>query len=94
MSNPAEIDADGFGIWFLSVNLDMSYEKAGSILCPTEKECNPKAYTYRIKKAKEFQTIYAPQNQSKAETKNTNLKEFNNLSVLDIIKIFFKKFRR
>ena len=94
LSNPAEIDADGFGIWFLSVNLDMSYEKAGSILCPTEKKCNPKAYTYRIEKAKEFQTIYAPQDQSKAETKNTILKEFNSLSVLGIIKIFFKKFRR
>lgn len=58
LSNLAEIDADGFGIWYLSVKQDISYEEAASILCPTEKKYNPKEYTSRIEKAKEFQTLY------------------------------------
>lgn len=67
--NPAEVDADGFGIWFLSNFFNISHENAASILCASEKIYHPKAYTYRLKKAKELESIY-----TKTSTWNKNKK--------------------
>lgn len=52
LTNPAEIDADAFAIWYLSTKPKMSLEKAASIMCPSEKKHVPEAYFLRIEKAK------------------------------------------
>lgn len=52
--NPAEIDADAFGIWYLKTCPGGSYEKAASILCPEELINDPKAVQLRIEKAKKI----------------------------------------
>lgn len=72
LSNPAEIDADAFGIWVLSLNQGITYSKAGSILCPTEKKYNPTEYSYRIEKAKEIEV----QNHSNPTIIKTFFKKF------------------
>ena len=54
LEDEAEIDADAFGIWYLAHTYKISLHKAGSILCPKEKLCNPDSYSNRIERAKEI----------------------------------------
>lgn len=54
LEDEAEIDADAFGIWYLAHTYKISLHKAGSILCPKEKLCNPDSYSHRIERAKEI----------------------------------------
>lgn len=58
LMNPAEIDADGYAIRYISERYNMYIEKAASIMCPEEKKHYPKAFMYRIEKAKEFTTNF------------------------------------
>lgn len=50
----SEIDADGFAIFHLVKGAGITYEKAAGIVCPYEKKHDPKAFFYRIEKAKEI----------------------------------------
>lgn len=56
LTNPAEIDADGFGILYLSHQCQLSLDEAASILCPVEKKEYPDAYSIRLEFAKHLQT--------------------------------------
>ncbi len=48
----AEIDADGFAIWYLSHFGNMSYEVAGRIMCPTEYKNFKTAFKMRLDQAR------------------------------------------
>ena len=50
----AEIDADGYAIWYLSYSPNMNIEEAASIMCPVEKTNYPEAFRLRIEKAIEI----------------------------------------
>ena len=61
LNHSAEIDADGYAIWYLSEFQNMYFEKAAGIICPKEKKYFPKAYMYRIEKAKEIKAYFDKQ---------------------------------
>ena len=84
--HPAEIDADGYAIWYISENPDMSIEKAAGIMCPAEKENHPKEYMCRIEKAKEIKEYYDEQSARKNAGREQKGKSF-----LNSIMHFFKK---
>lgn len=54
LAHPAEIDADGYAIWYVSNYFGISIEKAAEILCPEEKRTYPEAFKIRILKAREI----------------------------------------
>ena len=58
LMHPAEIDADGFAIWFMSTMPNMNLKKAASLLCPEEKRRYPKAFFYREEAAKKIAKNY------------------------------------
>lgn len=58
LMHPAEIDADGYAIWYLSKTPDMNINKAAGIMCPEEKKHHPKEYQYRIEKANEISAFF------------------------------------
>lgn len=54
LNHPAEIDADGYGIWYISNVYHMTIEKAAEYMCPEEKKKYPNALKKRIDKAYEI----------------------------------------
>ena len=56
LNHPAEIDADGFAIWYMSHYCNMYVEKAASIVCPEEKKHYSKQFMLRIEKSKEIES--------------------------------------
>lgn len=58
LMHPAEIDADGFGIWFMATTHNMNLKKAASMLCPEEKKHFPKAFFYREDAAQQIAEQY------------------------------------
>lgn len=52
--HPAEIDADGFAIWYMSKFPDISFEQAASLLCPLEESDYKDAFIARKNKAMEL----------------------------------------
>lgn len=68
LMHPAEIDADGYAIWYLSEFQNMYFEKAAGIICHKEKKYFPKAYMHRIEKAKEIKAYFDEQKE-KSESK-------------------------
>lgn len=50
----AEIEADAFGICYMSALFTLDFKEAASILCPYEKKYNIGAFFKRVKKAKKF----------------------------------------
>lgn len=57
--HPAEIDADGYAIWYTSEFCGIDIEEAASIICPEEKEFYYKNYFQRISKANEIKTYFS-----------------------------------
>lgn len=55
--NHAEIDADGFAIYYIAKYAPMYIEKAARIVCPKEKKDSPKGFMKRIERAKEMQDL-------------------------------------
>lgn len=82
----AEIDADGFAIWYLSKYASMHIEKAAGIVCPEEKKHEPKAYFKRIEKANEIAAEMEELFAQRAANKVQKSKNF-----IDVIKEFFKR---
>lgn len=68
--NTAEIDADGFGIWYLTRFANMHIDIAASKLCPKEKKYDIKAYQKRIEAAKEITAEFAIKEEDIVATKN------------------------
>ena len=94
LMDPAEIDADGFGIWYLSTCPGMDLEKAAAILCPNEKTHHHKAYLLRMEEAKKFQAFYESQQQKKTDTEPATPKRPEKVSVFYKFTELFKRFRR
>ena len=86
--NPAEIDADGFAIWYLYKFYGMHIEKAGSLLCPKEKKYEIKAYIKRIDSAKEFEAEFL----KKEEEYRVSI-DHENSNILSFFKRLFKKYK-
>lgn len=85
--HPAEIDADGYAIWYLSYADNIHIERAATIMCPEEKKYYPKEYMYRIEKAKEIQTSFYEKTKDKScEFENKKKRPF----FFDGIRKFFK----
>lgn len=59
LNNKAEIDADGYSIYYLSSRLKISIEEAANIACKYEKQVSLKWYKIRIEKAKEIKNYYS-----------------------------------
>lgn len=89
LMHPAEIDADGFAIWYISNTQNMYIDKAAGIICPEEKKHHPKEYMYRIEKAKEIKAYFDEQRE-KTEAEMATSKKNNKESILDKIKSIFK----
>lgn len=82
--HPAEIDADGYAIWYISSS-KLSIEDAAALLCPDEKAHHPDAYLLRIKKAHEMKAL--------TDTERANMytpKEHPYASVFGIIRNLFR----
>lgn len=91
LTHPAEIDADGFAIWYLSEAPNMYLQKAAGIMCPEEKKHYPKAYTARVEKAKEIKAYFDEQRKKRMLEKNSPSKP-KKLSFLEkLIHIITKK---
>lgn len=87
LMHPAEIDADGYAIWYLSYAANIHIERAATIMCPEEKKYYPKEYMYRIEKAKEIQTSFYEKTKDKScEFENKKKRPF----FFDGIRKFFK----
>ena len=56
--NHAEIDADGFAIWYLSILPGLNIYKAAEIVFPKGKKNHPAGYMNRMLKAKEIKTEF------------------------------------
>lgn len=57
LKHPAEIDADGYAIYYMSQALSIDLEKAGKIICPEEHQYYPRYYSMRQKKATKIEKI-------------------------------------
>lgn len=88
LMHPAEIDADGYAIWYISEAPDMYIEKAAGIMCPKEKKHYPKAYMYRIEKAKEIKAYFDEQ-RDKMNAEMNDSKRQKKASFLDTLKNLF-----
>lgn len=96
LKHPAEIDADGYAIWYISdeanMSIDeanMSIDEAAGIMCPEEKEHHPKEYMYRIEKAKELKA-YFDEKRNKMVAGIEASKKQKSASILDKIKNIFR----
>lgn len=88
LTHPAEIDADGYAIWYISEAPEMYIDKAAGIMCPEEKKHHPKEYMYRIEKAKEIQAFFEEQRKKMAAEIEASKKQ-KSASILDKIKNIF-----
>ena len=79
LNHPAEIDADGFAIFYLSLIKGITFEEAADIICHNEKSFSKDAYQARINKAVEIKTNYR-------KTK-THWKKFKELILSGIYRI-------
>ena len=88
LMHPAEIDADGYAIWYISEAPNMYIDKAAGIMCPEEKKHHPKAYMYRIEKAKEIKAYFDEQREKMIAEMNASKKQ-KKASFLDTLKHLF-----
>lgn len=88
LMHPAEIDADGYSIWYLSETPGMCIEIAAGIMCPEEKKHYSTAYMYRIEKAKEIKAYFDAQRENLTAEKNVPTKQ-KKTSFLDTLKHLF-----
>lgn len=59
LTHPAEIDADGYAIWYLASEQRLTLEAAAAILCPEEKMSHAAAYDLRLSCAKKLKKEHA-----------------------------------
>ena len=57
LTHPAEIDADGYAIWYLSNRTKLSLEDAAALICPEEQKHYQKEFQQRLEKASYFKQI-------------------------------------
>lgn len=89
LMHPAEIDADGYAIWYISEAPEMYIDKAAGIMCPEEKKHHPKEYMYRIEKAKEIKAYFDEQRNKMAAESDASKKQ-KSASILDKIRNIFR----
>ena len=89
LMHPAEIDADGYAIWYISEAPNMYIDKAAGIMCPEEKKHYPKPYLYRIEKAKEIKAFFDEERQ-KTAAEHEAPQEQKKASVFDKLRNIFK----
>lgn len=89
LMHPAEIDADGYAIWYISEAPEMYIDKAAGIMCPEEKKHHPKEYMYRIEKAKEIKAYFVEQRNKMAAESDASKKQ-KSASILDKIRNIFR----
>lgn len=88
LMHPAEIDSDGYAIWYISETPGMYIDKAASIICPEEKNSHPKAYMYRVEKAKEIKAFFDEKKEKRIVDINTSTKQ-KKASFLETLKHLF-----
>ena len=86
----AEIDADAFAIFYLSMVTKVNIETIASEYCKTEKELFPTAYEIRIQCAKE---ISREMNSVESKPTSDTRKEEHSLKIIDWIKNMKKSTR-
>lgn len=72
LTHPAEIDADGYAIYYMSQKLNITLNNAAEIICPEECQHYPDDYIIRIKKATEIKDNM----QSKSNKKSSAFNRF------------------
>lgn len=89
LTHPAEIDADGYAIWYISDTPDMDIEKAAEIMCPEEKRYHKNEYQMRIEKAYEIKA-YFDELRKKMVAEMEASKKQHKATILDKVINFFK----
>ncbi len=73
--HPAEIDADGYAIYFVSNYYGISMDEAANFICPEEKKKYPAAYSSRLAKAHELKSFFDFQKLQSSSLKNVKKNE-------------------